>query len=149
MKQVLVLMLAITTIVSCKKDSDEDPLVLPTAEQYLTWQIGTTKGEFLVNADTITAARTNNLTEILAHSPSNGNSVSMLFTSERTPGTYTTNFTMTINNETYLPSNEPVRVTVTQYESISGYIVGSYQGELRDDEFKRYGIRGYFKIRTR
>lgn len=149
MKLITVILLSLVVFTGCKKDDDDEQIVLPTAEQYITWQIGNTKGEFIVPTDTVTAARSTNFTEILAFSPSNNNSVSFSFNGAQTSGNYNSNLTMTINGETYLPSNDPIRVTVTQFGNIGDFIVGSYTGELRDDEFKRYAIRGWFKIRLR
>ena len=149
MKRLLTIVFGLLIIAGCKKDNDEEQVVLPNAEQYVTWQVGTTKGEFIIGVDTISASRIGTLTEIIANSPTTQNFISALFSGNRAPGTYNSNMNMNINGITYQGSNEPVRVTVNQFGDTGDFITGSYSGELRDADFKRYAVKGYFKIRMR
>lgn len=149
MKWLLTFVFGLLIIAGCKKDNDEEPIILPSAEQYVTWQIGTTKGEFIIGADTISASRFGNLTEIIANSPSTQNFISALFSGNRASGNYNSSMNMRINGVNYQESNEPVRITVNQFGDTGEFIVGSYSGELRDADYKRYAVKGYFKIRMR
>jgi len=52
-----------------------------------------------------------------------------------------------VNGKDYVPSTTPLQITISKYDTLGGYIIGSYYGRVRDSSSTTtYSITGQFRV---
>lgn len=136
--------------ISAMCNQDNDDLLTPTGDQYLTWNLSNQNGSVSTPPDSIGMARQGNATIVYG---SNGNSSTnfyISFNGSQTSGNYpSTEFLIYAGGKYYVQASAPVQISVTNYGSIDQYIIGTYNGNVKDSTTSSVlAVSGQFKIKN-
>lgn len=142
----------------CSKSGEdvETEHPLPTADQYVTWHFGNTHGTLQSPTDSLFCYDDNGTTSIAAATAFNATNQGGFYTSFNAMATG--NFQLNdliiyANQRSYVSTSTPMQVKVSAYGNAGQYVVGSYNGFVKDSTTNgqqsstTYAISGHFRVK--
>jgi len=133
---------------SCNKDA-EDIVVVPTGDEFITWQIPGHSGSLSLPLDVINIFTPPS--GITIFSGSNTGSTKKFyasFVSNQNPGVFATTYcNIYVDGKYYVQTSTPIQLNITTYGTAGGNIIGTYSGTLKDStSSSMYSVSGQFKL---
>jgi hypothetical protein len=135
----------------CNKDNND--LEQPNADEFVTWKISGANGSLTVAPDSLSMYRWGTSTAIYGTTQWNSTSpayFALSFDGPEQSGTYqATEFMVVAGGKYYVPASAPLQVNVTNYGSTGQYMVGTYNGAVKDSATSAtLSVSGSFKIKN-
>ena len=127
--------------------SDEDlEQPLPNADQYITWNFGSHKGQLTVPTDSITVDNFYGPTDVFATTRM-GNNYVYASINGTAAGTFPLQLYIFTGGK-YFNSQPSTTVSISSFGAPGGYIVGSYSGKMKDSSSTNmYDVNGAFRVK--
>lgn len=131
---------------SCSASDEELEPPTPTADQYITWNFSSYKGQLTVPTDSIMVDNSFRPTEIYA-TKRTGDSFAYASINGSTTGTFPLQLYIFTGGK-YFNSQPATSASITSYGVPGGYIIGSYTGKMKDSSSTTvYDINGVFRVK--
>lgn len=135
----------------CSKESDNEDIQLPNADQYATWKTSAINGSMTMPTDSLDFYHMGNNTAFYGMTkPARTTYFELSFDGPQQNGNYTaTSFVVVAGGKHYYPSSTPVQVNVTTYGGLGQYVVGTYSGNVLDSATSAVvPVSGAFRIKN-
>jgi hypothetical protein len=134
---------------TCNKDNDD--IVTPSGDQYLTWRIGTSSGSVSSPPDSVSMARQGNTTIFYGQNAANSANFYVSFSGTQAVGNYSaSDFLIYANGKYYVQTSAPLQINVTTYGMAGQYIIGTYSGNIKDSTASAIvAVTGQIKVKNR
>ena len=136
----------------CGKQDDDDMIVTPNADQYVTWHVNSSNGNLQVPSDSLDYYYSGNTTSVYGMTrPSMSTYFELSFNGPQQSGNYTaSNFVVMSGGRHYYSSTSPISVSVTTYGSAGQYMIGNYSGIVKDSSNSTtIPVSGTFRVKVR